>query len=52
MRSMMEGVVLSEPDPGRLDGYSSGGKTGSAQIFDQARTAIRIPTMVLRGFAR
>lgn len=39
MRRMMEGVVL----PGgtgypwaQLDGYSSGGKTGSAQIFDPA----------------
>src|SRR5205085_3912247 len=37
MRSMMEGVVLfGSGTKARLDGYSSGGKTGSAQIFDQA----------------
>ena len=39
MRRMMEGVVLLPQGTGhraRLDGYSSGGKTGSAQIFDFA----------------
>jgi cell division protein FtsI (penicillin-binding protein 3) len=39
MRKMMEGVVISERGTGRrarLDGYTSGGKTGSAQIFDFA----------------
>jgi cell division protein FtsI (penicillin-binding protein 3) len=38
MRRMMEQVVVSEQGTGhrycRLDGYTSGGKTGSAQIFD------------------
>jgi cell division protein FtsI (penicillin-binding protein 3) len=37
MRQMMEGVVLSPHGTGkgtRLAGYTSGGKTGSAQIFD------------------
>jgi cell division protein FtsI (penicillin-binding protein 3) len=38
MRQMMEGVVLSPQGTGhrccRLDGYTSAGKTGSAQIFD------------------
>jgi cell division protein FtsI (penicillin-binding protein 3) len=39
MRAMMEGVVNSTFGTGsraRLDGYTSGGKTGSAQIFDVA----------------
>lgn len=39
MRRMMEGVVISPHGTGRstrLNGYSSGGKTGSAQIFDLA----------------
>jgi cell division protein FtsI (penicillin-binding protein 3) len=36
MRGMMEGVVLRGTARlhGRLDGYTSGGKTGTAQIFD------------------
>lgn len=37
MKSMMEGVVLvGTGSRARLAGYSTAGKTGSAQIFDQA----------------
>src|SRR5207245_96466 len=55
MRRMMEGVVLLPQGTGhraRLDGYSSGGKTGSAQIFDYTtRRYSRTYNASFMGFA-
>jgi cell division protein FtsI (penicillin-binding protein 3) len=54
MRQMMEGVVLfgTGRQYARLDGYSSGGKTGSAQIFDvAARRFTHMYNASFMGFA-
>jgi cell division protein FtsI (penicillin-binding protein 3) len=55
LRKMMEGVVINPWGTGRrarLDGYSSGGKTGSAQIYDfAARRYTRTYNASFLGFA-
>jgi cell division protein FtsI (penicillin-binding protein 3) len=51
MRKMMEGVVLyGTGKPAQLDGYSSGGKTGTAQKIDPA-THKYSKTMHIASFA-
>ena len=51
MREMMEGVVLfGTGKPAQLDGYSSGGKTGTAQKIDP-RTHTYSKTMHIASFA-
>jgi cell division protein FtsI (penicillin-binding protein 3) len=51
MRKMMEGVVLyGTGKPAQLDGYSSGGKTGTAQKIDP-RTHLYSKTMHIASFA-
>jgi cell division protein FtsI (penicillin-binding protein 3) len=51
MRKMMEGVVLyGTGKPAQLDGYSSGGKTGTAQKIDPA-THRYSKTMRIASFA-
>ena len=51
MRKMMEGVVLfGTGKPAQLDGYSSGGKTGTAQKIDPA-THTYSKTMHIASFA-
>ncbi len=51
MRSMMEGVVLyGTGKPAQLDGYSSAGKTGTAQKIDP-RTHLYSKTMHIASFA-
>ena len=56
MRQMMEGVVVLPYGTGhrtaRLDGYSSAGKTGSAQIYDYAaRHYTKMYNASFMGFA-
>lgn len=56
MRKMMESVVVFPGGTGhrhaRLDGYSSGGKTGSAQIYDyEARRYTHTYNATFIGFA-
>lgn len=51
MRQMMEGVVLyGTGKPAQLNGYSSGGKTGTAQKIDPA-THLYSKTMHIASFA-
>jgi len=51
MRKMMEGVVLfGTGKPAQLNGYSSGGKTGTAQKIDPA-THVYSKTMHIASFA-
>ena len=51
MRKMMEGVVLfGTGKPAQLNGYSSGGKTGTAQKIDPA-THTYSKTMHIASFA-
>ena len=51
MRKMMEGVVLyGTGKPAQLNGYSSGGKTGTAQKVDPA-THLYSKTMHIASFA-
>ena len=51
MRKMMEGVVLyGTGKPAQLNGYSSGGKTGTAQKIDP-RTHLYSKTMHIASFA-
>lgn len=51
MRKMMEGVVLyGSGKPAQLNGYSSGGKTGTAQKVDPA-THLYSKTMHIASFA-
>jgi cell division protein FtsI (penicillin-binding protein 3) len=51
MRQMMEGVVLfGTGKPAQLNGYSSGGKTGTAQKVDP-RTHLYSKTMHIASFA-
>ena len=51
MRQMMEGVVLyGSGKPAQLNGYSSGGKTGTAQKIDPA-THLYSKTMHIASFA-
>jgi cell division protein FtsI (penicillin-binding protein 3) len=51
MRKMMEGVVLfGTGKPAQLNGYSSGGKTGTAQKVDP-RTHLYSKTMHIASFA-
>jgi cell division protein FtsI (penicillin-binding protein 3) len=54
MRQLMEGVVLRGTGKGlaNLKGYTSGGKTGSAQIFDfKTRTYVHRYNASFMGFA-
>ena len=51
MRKMMEGVVLyGSGKPAQLNGYSAGGKTGTAQKVDPA-THLYSKTMHIASFA-